>query len=583
MILIIIAVVSLIVALIRKGSFANLFDNDLKAPYLFILGIVLFVALKVGDGAGISLIQNYAYVIMLVAYIILLLAVVLNFNNVWMVPLLLGIILNFVVIFFNGGKMPISPSMMAIAGVSAETVAASSTAAVADAGTALSFLGGIIPIPLPSIFAEVVSPGTLLIGAGMFGMIQNLMLGIVYEYEEEEEEDEEETADGDAAEEEEKPRKKRRGLFARRDDDAEDEDDEDDYDDDDLPAGKDYTDEKIDLGLSESAGDGLDELDKILDRADNEQPGDTDDESEAPAAADGAEQAVIDDDGSESDEELEQSFTGSLAGLDEAAAEADAVDESEIAAQPEDSGEELNADDFLSGGDDTDDDENDLFGFNETLDGDVAPEDTGDLTEEDDEDFSLLGQEITYGTEEVPAENEYTDTQAGADVTVDESEALTENNGEKKQDVLQRAKEMFDTAEQPEEEHTSAVPLDVDSPYIIVNSRIVENPYYKFRKGAKEEIPDSAQDMSGGVYVMKTRNPSTTGRPSFAPPSRTISADRQEQAAIQPHDNQPEVVKDAAADPAASPDGYEKVEMNIGDVKIRFWKKDNDDDDDDTI
>lgn len=189
MFLLLLSVISIIVAMIRKGNFANILDCGIRAWYLFVISLVIFLAVKVGDTMQVAFIQSYAKFFVLGAYALILVGAIFNLSNLWMIPLLGGALCNFVVIFMNSGKMPLSTSALSIAGITAATVGESSVLSVASSSTSLPFLGGIIPVPLPGILAEVISIGTVLIGIGLFFIIQNVLLGIVYEYEYEDDED----------------------------------------------------------------------------------------------------------------------------------------------------------------------------------------------------------------------------------------------------------------------------------------------------------------------------------------------------------------------------------------------------------
>ncbi len=189
MFLLILSVISIVIAMIRKGSFSNILDCGIRAWYLFVVALVAFLAVQVGDGMNIEFIQTYAKFFIMGAYALVLVGAIFNLSNLWMIPLLAGSLCNFVVIFMNGGKMPLSESAMRIAGITASAVGESSVMSVASSSTSLSILGGIIPIPLPGVLAQVISVGTVLIGIGLFFVIQNVLLGIVYEYEYEDDED----------------------------------------------------------------------------------------------------------------------------------------------------------------------------------------------------------------------------------------------------------------------------------------------------------------------------------------------------------------------------------------------------------
>ncbi len=82
MILIIIAILSVIIGLIRGGSFKNILETDLKVSFLFLLSLLLFIAVKVGNAADVGFIVDFTYWFLLGAYSLLLLGIILNLNTV---------------------------------------------------------------------------------------------------------------------------------------------------------------------------------------------------------------------------------------------------------------------------------------------------------------------------------------------------------------------------------------------------------------------------------------------------------------------------------------------------------------------
>ncbi|MBO4361049.1 MAG: hypothetical protein J5822_09255, partial [Eubacteriaceae bacterium] len=95
--------------------------------------------------------------------------------------------------------------------------------------------------------------------------------------------------------------------------------------------------------------------------------------------------------------------------------------------------------------------------------------------------------------------------------------------------------------------------IDVDSPVVIVDGRIVENPHYKFRRGA------------AAVNRMREDRVSRAAAPVYEP-TPTVIQEVPEPVA--------EVMSDTEQVERISSEGYDKVEMKIGDVQIKFWKKD---------
>lgn len=525
MILIIIAILSVIIGLIRRGSFANILETDLKASFLFVLSLLFFIAVKVGNAADIGIIIDFTYWILLAAYSFLLLGIILNLTNLWMFILLLGAVLNFVVIFINGGKMPVSLETLQMAGLSADYLSGSATQVLAGSATNLAFLGGIIPIPLPSIFAEVISPGTLIIGIGIFGMIQNILLGIVYVYEDEDEDEEIVEKPKKIDKKEAKEEKKKKKNKEQQDEDYfyDDDDDEDSLvsdDDEDFTFGKDYTMGNININDTDDDDDDVDEslFSKQIPQMDEEES----------FGEDQSTKEIL-------DEILERDYETK----DDSEELSDAASffadmESENLSEPE---TDLNLNENLEF---ESEEMQEILAAEENLAASTA------ALEEYQDTMVIPTEELQYAQndeEELPEMSYSTDA-------LKEAREVIENDMPLQKEILDYNKEVAQDA---------PLQADTDSPFIIVNGRIVENPYYKFKKGERNNIPDSGSQMESGVYVMKSRNPSVAGRPSFSPPNRNV----------------PER-KVQATDEDKQGSGYEKVEMKIGDVQIKFWKKDKD-------
>ncbi len=530
MFLVSIAILSLIIALIRKGSFANIIHSGLKAPYLFILSLLLFIGLEVGTNAQISTITDWSYYIMLGAYLTLLLAIILNLN-MWMFVLLLGSLANFIVIFINGGKMPVSLDALTTAGLTESFVENSSTLALASSTTHFPFLGAIIPLPLPGALAEVISPGTILIGLGLFMIIQNIMTGVAYE---------DEVDDGDDVQDFEETFSKKRSSKKENSDtqdtalyDEDDEINEEEF-------GKDYTIGNININ----------DLDDLDEEADDTALGLEPNENEEQEIGTNAEQ---------SDGNLLETSQPDLNNPEIAESDDDVVD----ALGDEDT------DGFFD--EDTSDDEIEIADEPSDEDEDIEGEDASEYEDEEpyaedeqeDNDYQEGDDDLTddlTGENDPSTEDEYeydprdTDELTLSTEALREAQDVIENEIPAQQEILEQQK-LSDEDDEPLE-------VDTDSPFIIVDGRIVENPYYKFRKGTKKETTEDATPIPEGIYVMKSRKPSSSGRPSFAPPTHRTQTKAPADTKITDEEN-----------------GYETVEMKIGDVQIKFWKKDNEDED----
>ena len=770
-----IAIISIIVGLIRKGNIKNFFIGGLRGWYIFLVSIILFLSQKVLALAGVTALNDYAFWITIAAYILLFIGLFLNLEGIWAYALLVGALINFVIIVLNGGLMPVSESALNIAmGDAATTYITnfSATMSVATDSTIFlwRYLGAIIPLPLPSIFAEVLTPGTIIMAIASFGFIQSIMT-TEYMDEDEYEQYMKELSSED---------KKDAPLL----DDVNEEKEDIKPSDDNM----DYTSMKNDDDLFEENNNALNDnesedvnLDNELEELSNEEP-----EDETDYFADFDLEDLRDDEDENNDEdlsqieeegaklededllkELEDEFNSgeeelfneddSLDSLIDDALSEDELDNEENSLEPEDETEEepeeievddeddfdipFDADTFNSTngltqenqeqnkdsdledlltealGDDEEDEEieellNELRSLSEdeTLsqeeniteqnladeseDLDIESEDTP----QEEVDYDFFKDEDDNEIEEVTNEDlseavEYKEDEKENEILKDEEdEVSTEEPIVASSNNIQDAKEFLNKVGKQKAEKTAnpvnPMPdVDVDSPFIITDGRIVENPYYKFKKGKsarREEAVSSPEIDDNGIYVMssgslakvkggkvqpeippkeetktpikKTNIPNMTYTPSFdkeeekeekeqyTPITTKLEKDeerKQNSAKIQtknytptmpmdnPYDNEKQeeqtskpkrkfrryaptseslerepnmtIINDSSTGRTIKrdsrypreevlpthkesmvdengkevPNPYEKVEMKIGDVEIKFWKKDN--------
>lgn len=174
---------SVITAKIRKGKLRNIENVELRGWYLFIAGFVLEVSanlLKASSWQGVSgFLDRYFSYIHVLAYILLFVAIAMNFRKRSMVFIFAGTFMNFLVILLNGGHMPIWFEGLKIVGL----VEPEATQATLDLShslitgtTKLKFLADIIPLPKPYPLPKILSIGDLVLAVGVFLFIQEAML-----------------------------------------------------------------------------------------------------------------------------------------------------------------------------------------------------------------------------------------------------------------------------------------------------------------------------------------------------------------------------------------------------------------------
>ncbi len=156
---------AVVVALLRGGRLSRLENIGLKAlPFVWL-------ALGMRAAAGILAVRGFSFGpwLQVGAYFVFLYIVGLNIILPGMKIFGVGTLLNFIVIFFNGGAMPVSPQAIAIVGLGEPR----GTHSLLGAETRLWFLADVIPVKWPP---QVLSVGDLLIVVGIFVLIQHYML-----------------------------------------------------------------------------------------------------------------------------------------------------------------------------------------------------------------------------------------------------------------------------------------------------------------------------------------------------------------------------------------------------------------------
>jgi len=95
----------------------------------------------------------------------------------------LGVVLNLVVIFANGGKMPVSLNALYATGIPSSRIAflaagRSLTHRLMRPGTVLPFLGDVLYLPQPFQRSPVFSAGDVVLAIGLFVLVQSAMSNV---------------------------------------------------------------------------------------------------------------------------------------------------------------------------------------------------------------------------------------------------------------------------------------------------------------------------------------------------------------------------------------------------------------------
>ena len=180
------AVLSIIVAKLRGGSFKNLENIYIKGWYLFLIAALVQGLLSIGKKMNISsankILAEYFIYIIVFTFSLMIIPVILNIKKNYMKLFFIGLVLNFIVIAGNGGKMPVFPH--GIEGVRNEISTDIRLPyrefdikhGAADKNTRFVYLADIILIPKPYPLPKILSIGDLFLMLGAFQFFQEEMI-----------------------------------------------------------------------------------------------------------------------------------------------------------------------------------------------------------------------------------------------------------------------------------------------------------------------------------------------------------------------------------------------------------------------
>ncbi|MEN6373086.1 MAG: DUF5317 domain-containing protein [Armatimonadota bacterium] len=183
-------ILSIIIALIRRGRLRRLADLEIKSLWLvFIPAFIIIVSMVLGKYLGKTILWSHLtgllHIIASIAFLVFFWA---NRKLPGMKWFLAGWVLNLFPIVLNAGKMPVSEKAAAIAGVADVLNRSEGMRHIVMSGSAWSkfnFLGDTIPVPklitdalpcgLSKVFSGIFSIGDVLMAVGIFILIQLTM------------------------------------------------------------------------------------------------------------------------------------------------------------------------------------------------------------------------------------------------------------------------------------------------------------------------------------------------------------------------------------------------------------------------
>lgn len=168
----------------RKGSLKNLEKVEIRAWYLLLIAACIQISLSIFKVKGVSIKglsqEGIFFYLHMISYLLMIVCVLLNLNKNSMKAFLIGIVLNFIVIFANGGKMPVS--MNGVRGIN-DSIGTELPISEFDikhqgvtADTRFVYLSDIILIEGPYPLAKILSIGDIFLMIGLFIFLQEAMV-----------------------------------------------------------------------------------------------------------------------------------------------------------------------------------------------------------------------------------------------------------------------------------------------------------------------------------------------------------------------------------------------------------------------
>jgi len=171
-------ILSLIVGFFRKGNLKGLANLKLKWGWVFPLLLVFQIIIFTQQNKFNFLLEASGYLFIGV-YIVGLTFLFMNRTHPGFIIIFIGVLLNFIVMAVNGGRMPVSMEAAAVLEPGYLDVLKNgiyAKHAMLTESTRLGFLGDIIPLTDPYPRTQVISIGDVIMNIGIFIFIQHLML-----------------------------------------------------------------------------------------------------------------------------------------------------------------------------------------------------------------------------------------------------------------------------------------------------------------------------------------------------------------------------------------------------------------------
>lgn len=152
-------IIAIIIGYIMKGSLKNLDPSKINAIYLIFIAFLIETVMIMLIRKGYLIRGTLTYLVNLVMYIILFVFIYQNRYNKWLLLMGAGFLLNALVIFSNGGAMPVSSTILNQLGMT-QNISADGLYTIINTNTKLVFLADSIALKYPRPY--VVSIGDII-------------------------------------------------------------------------------------------------------------------------------------------------------------------------------------------------------------------------------------------------------------------------------------------------------------------------------------------------------------------------------------------------------------------------------------
>ena len=180
------AVLSIVLAKLRGGCLKNLEEVYIRGWYLFLIAALIQGLLSIGKKMDIVLAnkilgEHLTYVVVFI-FFLMIISVILNIKKNYMKLFFIGLVLNFIVIVSNNGKMPVFLNGIKEMrdGISIDVQLPHREFdikhGVVDKNTKFVYLADIILIPKPYPLPKILSIGDIFLMLGAFQFFQEEMI-----------------------------------------------------------------------------------------------------------------------------------------------------------------------------------------------------------------------------------------------------------------------------------------------------------------------------------------------------------------------------------------------------------------------